>query len=105
MNVASIPHRSSLGGAEAPRLIATHSPTCFSARQPAAHDSCHSSCKRDAHASADCTSSREPVLAHPGADVGGDCHGDGVKLSFLVRHPLCILNPFSAFAVVEHAAT
>src|SRR5436309_16046957 len=72
----------------------THSPTGYSARPPDAHDSCHSSCRRDARASADCTSSKEPMSARRGAGAGGDCHGGGVKLLFLVRHPLLYPKSF-----------
>src|SRR5215213_3636095 len=73
---------------------ATHSPTNCSAQSPDGHDSCHSSCRRDARALADCMSSTEPVSAHRGAGAGGDYHADGAKLLFLVRHPLLYSKSF-----------
>ena len=73
---------------------ATHSPTNCSVRSPDARDSCRSSCKPDARASADYMSSKEPVSARPGAGAGGDCHGGGAKLLFLVRHPLLYSKSF-----------
>ncbi len=73
---------------------ATHSPTNCSARSLDAHDSYRSSCRHDARASADCMSNTELVSAHPDAGAGGDCHGGGVKLLFLVRHPLLYSKSF-----------